>query len=352
MKIVLICPSNMLYMPYVDNYEKILNENNADYDIINWDRLNIEDKSVLRYKDSKTCHQRSFFDYCNFGKFIVKALDENKYEKVIVFGIQLAYFLRRVLMKRYCGRYILDIRDYNKIIRFFDVNKVIRNSLFTVLSSPEYKEWLHSSDKYMINHNTKISSLEELKEVDNSLSNKKDIYIAYIGGIRDYQVNIEFINSLRNEDKFFLNFHGEGDINKEIEEYIKVNKITNVHLTGRYSKGEEQSFYCSNDMINVLRYNDGINNRTALPNRLYNAALNGKPMLGYRGTFLADQIEHYNLGLVVDSFTDIKKKINEYANSFRVENYEKGRNEFFSKVIEDNDRFRNALINFIKYKNK
>lgn len=35
MKIALICPSNMLYMPYVKNYEQILIEQNIDYDIIN-----------------------------------------------------------------------------------------------------------------------------------------------------------------------------------------------------------------------------------------------------------------------------------------------------------------------------
>lgn len=50
MKIALICPSVILYMPYVSNYEVILKNKNIDYDIINWDRFHIEDKdSHLKY---------------------------------------------------------------------------------------------------------------------------------------------------------------------------------------------------------------------------------------------------------------------------------------------------------------
>ena len=67
MKIALICPSNMLYMPYVDNYTKIFDEINADYNVINWDRLKIEKDSEFTYRDSKTGHQRSFLDYFKYS---------------------------------------------------------------------------------------------------------------------------------------------------------------------------------------------------------------------------------------------------------------------------------------------
>ena len=63
MKIALICPSNMLYMPYVDNYTKILDEINVDYSVINWDRFKIEKDREFVYRDSKIGHQRNFLDY-------------------------------------------------------------------------------------------------------------------------------------------------------------------------------------------------------------------------------------------------------------------------------------------------
>lgn len=100
MKVILICRASMLYMPYVEIYEKIFKENKIDYEIINWDRMHIEDiKSKLKYRDFKIGHQRNYFDYLKFRRFVIKKIDENKYNKVIIFGIQLSYFLKNYILK-------------------------------------------------------------------------------------------------------------------------------------------------------------------------------------------------------------------------------------------------------------
>lgn len=347
LKIALICPSNMLYMPYVDNYETILKKSNVDYDIINWDRFMIEDENnPLIYRDKKIGHQRTFFDYYKFNKFIIKHLNAVKYDRVIVFGIQLTFFLKNILQNKFRENYIIDIRDYNKIINYFNINKSINNSSFTVLSSLGYEEWLPSSDKYIINHNTQIESLDELKSPD-KLFNKEKINIAYIGAIRDYQVNIDFINSLKNTNFIDMFFHGEGDINKDIQKYLNSNSIKNVYLTGRYNKEDEKKLYDDNDLINVLRYDDGINNKTALPNRLYNAAINGKPMIAVNGSFLSVTIKDNKLGLVVNSFKDIQEQIKKYLREFDREKYNQGRNVFFQNIIEENDYFQRKLKMFV-----
>ncbi len=347
MKIVLICPSNMLYMPYVDNYVTILKENNADYTIINWDRFGIEEKTEFTYRDRKVGHQRSFFDYCRYKQFIVKHLKEVKYEKIIVFGIQLTFFLKNILLKNFKRNYIIDIRDYNKIINYFNINMLIDNSSFTVLSSEGYKEWLPNSNKYIINHNTQIKFLDDIgcSEIN---FNKDKINIAYIGAIRDYQVNVDLINSLRNNNWIDIYFHGEGNINEDIQKYIDSNSIKNVYLTGRYIREDEEKLYTASDLINVLRYNDGVNNKTALPNRLYNAVIYGKPMLAYHGTYLADIIQKYNLGLVLSSFDNITEILKDYFINFNQEKYYESRHEFLNYVITQNRLFNEKLESFIK----
>lgn len=344
MRIALICPSNMLYMPYVENYEIILKENNLDYDIINWDRFNMEDENnPFKYKDKKIGHRRNFFDYYKYKKFIIKHLNMVKYDKVIVFGIQITFFLKKILQKKFTGNYIIDIRDYNPIINYFNISKVINNSSFTVLSSPGYKEWLPNTDKYIINHNTKMKSLDELKSPELPF-NKEKINIAYIGAIRDYQVNIDFIDSLKNSNLVDIFFHGEGNINKDIKKYLDSNNIQNVYLTGRYEKKDERKLYDNNDFINVLRYNERINNKTALPNRLYNAAIYGKPMIAFTGNYLAKIIADYELGLILDSFNDTEDKIKNYLKDFDKKEYEEKRHVFFEKVIEDNKNFNFMLF--------
>lgn len=341
MKIALICPSNMLYMPYVDNYTKIFDEINADYSVINWDRFKIEKDSEFTYRDFKIGHQRGFLDYFKYSKFVLNILKKNNFDKVVIFGIQLVFYLKNHLIKDYSNKYIIDIRDHNRIVKYFDIKKSIDHSNFTVLSSPGYKEWLPKSNKYIINHNTRIESLDELREIelfDFSIDNQ--IYIGCIGALRDYKINIDFIESLKNNKLVQLNYHGEGDINRDISKYLNDNNIKNVILTGRYEKDEESDLYSMSNIINVLRYNDGVNNRTALPNRLYNAAIYGKPMLAFEGTQLAEYIKDFDLGFVVKSFERVDVDIINYLNCINTKTYDASRRKFLSLVMQDNARFK------------
>lgn len=347
MKIALICPSNMLYMPYVKNYEQILIEEKINYEIINWDRFQMEEFSKYKYRDKKIGHQRNYFDYRKYQKFLLNIINFNIYDKIVVFGIQLVYFLKDVLLE-HKDKYILDIRDYNKIFNLFNIDKIIEHSRFTVLSSPGYKKWLPISDKYVINHNIELDKINNnYKPYQIRKEESEKINISFIGALRDMKINKNFIKSIKNNDRFHIYFHGEGDINKKLVEYTKANYISNVYITGRYENKNEEKLYEKSNLINVLRYNDGINNKTALPNRLYNAVLYGKPLLAFNGNYLADQISSNNIGIVINNFDHLEEKINNYIESFDADQYSKGREHFFSKVIDDNLKFKENLLEFI-----
>lgn len=346
MKIALICPSNILYMPYVKNYENVLVEQNIDYDIINWDRFQIEEIRETTYRDKKKGHQRNFLDYLKYKKFLMNRLNSIHYDKLIVFGIQLSYFLKKTIKNKFNEKYIIDIRDHNKILNFFNFKEVIESSAFTVLSSPGYKEWLPKSSKYVVNHNTQIPRIDELKEI--RTFNQEVICISNIGAITEFHINIDFINSLKNNPKFKLNYHGEGNINDDLISYFKTNGISNVYVTGRYIKEDEEKLYESSDLINVLRTSDGINNKTALPNRLYNAVFYGKPLIACVGSYLADEIANNNIGIVLDSFDDVENKIFQYIEKLDYLIYNKGRERFMEKVIQENKHFEDNLKIFVQ----
>ncbi|MER2125803.1 glycosyltransferase [Solibacillus sp.] len=346
MKIALICPSNMLYMPYVKNYEQLLIEQNIDYDIINWDRFQMEEVDENTYRDEKKGHQRNFLDYIKYTKFLFNKLNVTHYDKIIVFGIQLSYFLKKLLLKNYKGNYVIDIRDYNKILHFFNIAELIRNASYTVLSSPGYQVWLPNRKKYLINHNTHISNIIELKEIDPSF-NKEKVSIANIGAIRDFSINQHFVDTLKNSGKFVLNYHGEGDYSFKLIKHLKNQHINNVFVTGRYKKEDEGNLYLRNDLINVLRYSNGINNKTALPNRLYNAMLYGKPLVAFNGTYLAKIISKYNLGYVIQSMDNVENELNKYLNEFDRAAYEIGRTTYIRDVIKENNNFKKKIQEFI-----
>ena len=129
--------------------------------------------------------------------------------------------------------------------------------------------------------------------------------------------------------------------------HLKNHQINNVFVTGRYKKEDEEDLYLRNDLINVLRYSNGINNKTALPNRLYNAMLYGKPLIVFKGTYLAKLIEKYNLGVVITSMNDMEKELNEYLNKFDDAAYEIGRTTYFSNVTKENNNFKKKIQEFI-----
>lgn len=347
MKIMLVCPSNLLYTPYVSNYIEILKENDIEYKVINWDRFKIEEESDLTFRDKKVGHQRNFFDYYRYKKFIIKKLRQNPSDRIIVFGLQITFFINKYLQRNYKNNYIIDIRDYNKVLKIFNPIKAINQSYFVTISSPAYKKWLPKIDKYVVNHNVNKIKLDSVK-----LASKIDIedknIISYIGSITNLKENIDLINIFKNKKNFILEFHG-GDtkVNDTLNKFIKSNNINNVEVYGRYFKKEEKQLYDKSTFTNMILYNKNINDMTCIANRIYHSALYGKPMLAVKGTYISEIIEKYNLGLVVTSIDKLYGEILKYIDSFNVDFYNESRIKFLKEVINDNNNFYSKLINFI-----
>lgn len=347
MLIALICPSNKQYMPYLMNYISELEKNGIEYEIINWDRFQMEDKNDVNiYRDAKIGHRRNFYDYYKFKRFVKLKLERKKYDKLVVFGLQLSFFLRNSLLKSYKDRYLLDIRDYNKILNFMNFKKLIDNSYFTAISSPGFLKWLPKSRKILVNHNMNTNNIDNLNS-NTSIDDNQIINISYIGSIRDFKINKSLIDSLKNVDNINLYYHGEEDDNKNISLYLEKESIQNVFVTGKYTKEKEISLYQKSDFINILIPNKGLNNITLLPNRLYNAVKYRKKIIAFEGTFLAEQVKKFKLGLILHSFDDIEMKIKEYNENLDEFEIETGRIKFLEQVIKENQNFEINLKSFI-----
>ena len=236
-------------------------------------------------------------------------------------------------------------RDHNKILNFYGVRGVLRGAEFVVISSPGYGEWAREARRLIVNHNTNVPNVNGLPEVT-GFRDDQPLCVACIGALRDLEVNISLIDSVAYSSRVSLAFHGQGDINDKIQSYVAQKKIGNVILTGRYSRSDEAELYRSASFVNVLRYNDGINNRTALPNRLYNSAIAGRPMLAFSGTYLAEVVNAASLGLVVDTLDDVESKLLHYACEFDCDGYDRFRREFMQNVIAENQEFCSSIEQF------
>ena len=67
MKVLLVCPSNTLFMPYLENYTTIFSDNNISYDTLLWNRFGYEERAQYQFTDKKKGHRRNLFDYINYA---------------------------------------------------------------------------------------------------------------------------------------------------------------------------------------------------------------------------------------------------------------------------------------------
>lgn len=344
--ILLICPSNKLYMPYLLNYTKVFEKHDICYETVIWNRMGFAEKADFVFEDKKHSYQKGLFGYLKYTQFIRKILKNKKYDKIIVFGLQLSFFLKDILLKEYKDNYIIDVRDYNKILKISSLKKVLNCARFVVISSHKYTCWLPTGDNYVLNHNMSLESFEPIER--KMIVNKNRYNISYIGTIVNLKMNIELIEEFKDSTLFELRFIGAGMINADLREYVEKNNIKNVEIIGKYEKHEEEMYFNSSDFMNMFMETNPIN-AAVLSNRLYNAALYGLPLIAIDDDSLISRIiKEYKLGLVVSEINGLSSKLTEYIKCFDENEFLEGRSKFLKKVITDNQCFQEKLIEIIE----
>ena len=344
MNVIIVGDSIKQYMPYVNTYIDIISDEN-NLVILEWDRNNDLGKNQFVYKDKKRRHKRSLIDYYRYVLFVKSHLKLNRYDMVIVCGIPVFLLLNKYLYRNYKNKYILDIRDYHKSIKFIDIKKTLKNGYLTVISSPGFKKWLPNSPKMIINHNFQNKLLYPTNEKLEFSLKSKPTAISYIGVVRDLDVNLRLIESLNNNPNYVLNYHGDNPNFFEMNRLVSKLESYNVFITGRYTQNNEYDFYKNSDLINIL-LSDDINSITLLPNRLYNAVYYCKPVITFSNSYVGDIVETYNLGLIISSFVDIDKQISTYIAFFDSKVYLEGRLRFLKKVHMENAFFQDTIKNY------
>lgn len=345
MNIIFICPSNTRFMPYISYYENEIDYNTNKKYII-WDRFSSEERSLdkIIYKDRISGHKRGVLSYIKYMCFVYSNLlsFKAKDNRILVFGFQTTFFLFPYLFFTKKS-YVIDIRDYHYLFKITP-KFIFEKAEFVVCSSPEYCELFSENTESIVCHNL----YEYGFNLDDSFNYIKDpISVSYMGAIRDFSSQKSLIDNLSNNEKFLIKFHGIGDIIPKLKDYVFEKGTTNIEFTGRYNKYEEVEFYRNASVINMLRDNKSYNDRVALPNRLYSAALFQRPSLCYEGTALAKIVEKYSLGLCMKNDDNIEEALLIYFNSFSFASFKKSCDQFLESVRKDQNLFRKKLQIFI-----
>ncbi len=357
MSVALLFPNNIYTSPYLRYYTQILENSNIPYDIITWNRSGITEENCISFNQNenrKTIYSRlsGFFKYRNF---VIEKTAEKKYDKVIVFSCQLGILLSSFLNKKYKNQYLIDIRDYSKIIPFFKsrFKKLLLGANTICISSNGFKKWLPKEKKYTLSHNIDISLIEKrLKslETDKVFFKSDTIFVDTIGQIKDYHSDKKFVTQLMNNDSFYMNFIGFGPTLEPLKKFSIENSVSNINFNGPYEKNEEESLLANTDFINILISDNKFNNGVT-SNRLYLSALLNIPcIVNNQTTEQKKIIQKYKFGIIVDKYEELPNKLIDYKENFTKTDFVNGCNLFLNKVKEDYQQFQNKIQFFLTEK--
>lgn len=321
MKVAIITACPLQVTPYVDYYAGVLKDLNVEYIIINKEVTLPEtirtEQRVFVVRKKGTLKGNPIVRTCAWYRFVQTTMEQENCKLAIVVPTKTAMVLAPfLLLGPY--RYIFDIRDFTgerqSWFRLVE-RMLIKKSELTVISSKGFEKWLPASSKLSNIHNMPYDFCEHKGHTD--LKAKEVLNIGYVGCV-DYEYqNRKMMESLGNHPRYQLQYSGIVAPRCHLEQIVKDQGYVNVVFTGRYDNKEKNKIYEQVDIINAVYGNDSLIVSTALPNKLYDALIYKKPIIASKGTYLAELIEQYGVGLAVDVDHDnIEKIIGDYVENF------------------------------------
>ena len=351
MKLGLLLPTNIYFCPYVKIYTDVLDKNNIQYDIIYPDKRGLKEEAAYRYTrkiDDKANKIAKLLYYWDYSRFLRKTIKKEQYDKLIVFGPQVAIFLKSFLKKHYKNKFILDYRDLSIEQNFKGIyGELMELAALHVVSSPGFIKCLPNVCDSVLSHNLDINIFKQSIN-DNDLSytiNNKEINVLTIGGIRDYEQNAAVIEALGNRENFLVSFVGRGIDAPRLEEFSKKGNYKNVRFSGYYDKKDESSIINKSTMMNIF-YPRKLSHDTALSNRFYNSIFFRKPMITTADTIQGEYTKNYKLGLAITDTTNLAEEITTYLNTFNKEEYEENRKKLLKDFYSDYELFEEKVLAF------
>ena len=318
MKVAIITFSNIRVTPYLKYYLNILKDKNCEIDVIVWDRKNenecLEGAKLITYNkalDDKKNKIVKFIYMGSYARFVKKSLATKKYDYVISLTTVLGFFLSDYLIKNYYKRYIIDIRDYSyEHISFYykKMTKVLESSMLNIISSPSYKKFLPDKE-YLVSHNM---NFKDVGDFVFHVKKEKPLTIGFVGLIRYATEFKKVLLSIKNDDRFFFEFYGDGEDEYLLKKYCEENNIKNVMFNGKFLPEQKNHIYENVDIVYNCYGNDTINVKYALSNKLYEAFYYKKPIL-------------------VNEFTSMEEYSGEI--SFSIHNYDTLADELYTWYI-------------------
>lgn len=357
MKVGIIMFQNMRYAPFLETYERILDHENADYEIIYFNR----DASLQEENDDKhipinwhgkgTLSAPKFEKLINFFSYrlqLLKLLNSKQYSHLIILTTFPAVLISGYLKKNYAHKYIVDIRDYTQehnAIYFALERTAIENSAFSLISSAGFVNFLPKSN-YVRCHN--ISDNANLSKcVPLSVRTEKRIIISYIGTISYEQQCLELIILVANDDRFEFHFYGNEAHGNTVSAYIAQLGNKRVKMMGAFTPDQKAQIYADTDIVFNCYGNKDALVKYAISNKYYDGALYGKPLLVSPNTAMAEESGAFAYAIDLESAIDLEG-VYQWYQKLDEDAFMKYAQSVIKRSLDDNRRMKERVVRFLQ----
>lgn len=238
---------------------------------------------------------------------LYKLLETNQYDSLIVNNIDtLALFKLCTMFTKTTTQIIIEISDlrshtYTKSFKAKTI-RALENFMFRyvdklIVTSPKFYDMYYSKifdGKYFILENKPLSNMipPKLKKMKN-----EKIIIGIVGLLLQGKPYETLFQTIKDDDRFEVHIYGKGTYQGLVEEYAS--EYENIKYFGEYNFFKDSAkIYASLDIL-YMPYdttNGSLNNKIALPNKLYEAMYFQVPIITSRGTYLGELVKEYKIG--------------------------------------------------------
>jgi glycosyltransferase involved in cell wall biosynthesis len=351
-KIAIIAPANLKYVPYVDNYIRLLKDEGVCFHVLSWDKRGLQESEadfVYHFCVSDSNRKKMLLGHGLFARKCRGYIRRNKITKLIILTAAPAFFLGTGFLKKFSGRFILDIRDDTPLVKRFPgtFRKICDMASRVISSSPKFNEWIPTETQLC--HNADTAAIAQRMDIAPKDRCGSPISIVFAGMLNESRINLEMLQHIGKDPRFQFRFIGRVNEGKEkLRTYAEAQGLDNVAFQGTYNKDEIYGIYASQaDLVNIIREKCKVN-RNALPNKLYDAVLAGVPVVVFdHNEAVADYVRQYSLGLVLEeNMQTLGDTLAQRTAEFDYAAYARGRKAFLQKVMDDMEAFRQTVSGF------
>lgn len=350
--ISLIFCGDLKYCPYLVRYTERLEKNVIPYRVLFWNRgnfkLNLPENYV--YYDSPSDESlgklQKLKDFVGFRKWVVNQLKNNEPDKLVLLSTLTGVLLFDKI-KKYNKKYVFDIRDYSyehiSVFRKIE-KKIIKNSYFTAISSKGFQAFLPKYN-YIIAHNF---NRNEMIETPKFKKRELPLKIVWNGTVRFFDFQKQYLDALKNDDRFQLVYHGDGTDLEKYKEYCVTNEIHNAIFTGAYdNKDKYQLLKDAAILNNCYGGRDGDQLKYAISNRFYDGLLYHIPQMVETDDYKAEVTVKLGIGISLKAGETFADELFDYYENIVDEKFDIVCTEAIMSIIKEDNQYIKKIDEFI-----